>query len=79
MPRKELIGEVVSNKMHKTLVVKVARVKLHPKYRKRFVVHKKYKAHFEEGDFSIGDKVLIKESKPISKDKKWVVVKKIES
>ncbi|GBD33861.1 30S ribosomal protein S17 [bacterium HR34] len=77
MPKKELIGEVVSTKMQKTLVVKVARVKVHPKYKKRIVVHKKYKAHYEEGNFKEGDKVLIRESRPISKDKKWVVVKKL--
>jgi small subunit ribosomal protein S17 len=76
MPKKQLKGKVVSSKMQKTVVVSVERIKEHPKYKKRYRLHKKYKAHAEE-DYNVGDKVLIEETKPISKDKKWKVVKKI--
>ncbi|MBI2450508.1 MAG: 30S ribosomal protein S17 [Candidatus Nealsonbacteria bacterium] len=76
MPKHQLQGIIVSNKMQKTVVVEVESVKEHPKYRKRFKVHKKYKAHADEV-FQIGDKVIIEECRPISKDKKWKVIKKI--
>ena len=76
MPKKQLKGIVFSNKMERTLVVKVERIKEHPKYKKRYKIHKKYKADYREGNYEIGDKVIIEESKPISKDKKWKVVKK---
>lgn len=75
--KKKLQGIVVSDKMLKTVVVEVERIKEHPKYKRRYKVHKKYKAHDEKGEFHIGDKVVIEESKPLSKDKKWVVVSKI--
>jgi small subunit ribosomal protein S17 len=77
MPKKQLIGEVVSNKMQKTVVVKVEKLKKHPKYQKRFKIHKKYKAHNENIELNVGDKVLIEESRPLSKEKRWVVIKKI--
>jgi len=77
MPKKQLIGEVVSNKMQKTVVVKVETLKKHQKYQKRFKIHKKYKAHNENIELNIGDKVLIEESRPLSKEKRWVVIKKI--
>lgn len=67
---------VVSDKMDKTVVVKVTRYKEHPKYKKRYKVSKKYKAHSEKNEYKIGDRVLIQEHRPISKDKAWVVVKK---
>jgi len=74
MPKKRLKGTIVSNKMQKTVVVKVERMKEHPKYKRRYKVHKKYKAHYDEGEYQIGDKVTIKECSPMSKDKKWKVV-----
>lgn len=77
MPKKELTGIIVSDKMQKTVVVEVERIKEHPKYKRRFKVHKKYKSHVESGEYKIGDKVVIKESKPFSKDKKWEVVSKL--
>ena len=76
MPKRQLTGIVVSNKMSKTLVVKVERIKEHKKYKKRFKVHRKYKAHYEEGEYNLGDKVIIEECRPISKDKRWKVIKK---
>ncbi|PIR72246.1 MAG: 30S ribosomal protein S17 [Candidatus Nealsonbacteria bacterium CG10_big_fil_rev_8_21_14_0_10_36_24] len=77
MPKKQLTGTIVSNKMQKTLVVEVEKIKQHPRYKKRYKVHKKYKAHCDEGEFNMGDKVIIEESRPISKDKRWRVIKKI--
>jgi small subunit ribosomal protein S17 len=69
-----LKGIVVSDKMNKTVVVLVDRIKEHKKYRKRYLVSKKYKAHDPENKYHSGDKVKIQESKPISKDKKWIVL-----
>jgi len=77
MPRKILQGIVVSDKMQKTVVVKVERIKEHPKYKRRFKVHKRYKAHDENGEFHVGDRVIIEETNPISKEKTWKVIKKI--
>jgi len=69
-----LAGVVVSNKMDKTVVVSVSRFIKHPKYGKFYKVSKKYKAHDEENKYQIGDNVSLKEVKPISKDKKFIVV-----
>ncbi|MBZ9577755.1 30S ribosomal protein S17 [Patescibacteria group bacterium] len=74
MPKKRLKGTIVSNKMQKTVVVKVERVKKHPRYKRRYKVHKKYKAHYDKGEYKVGDKVTIEECRPISKDKKWRIV-----
>ncbi len=73
--KRKLQGTIVSDKMPKTVVVKVERIKKHPKYKRRYKVSKKYKAHVEDGDFKIGDKVVIEECRPLSKDKKWRVIK----
>lgn len=83
MPKKQLKGTIISNKMAKTIVVRVETIKEHSKYKRRFKVHKNYKAHLDidlpaqGGDYEIGSKVLIEETRPISKDKKWKVIKKI--
>lgn len=77
MSKKKLQGIVVSEKMAKTVVVEVERVKEHPKYKRRFKVHKKYKAHDEKGEFHVGDKVIIEETAPISKDKHFRVISKL--
>ena len=77
--KNKLTGKVVSDKQDKTVVVEVAEVKKHPRYEKRYEVHKTYKAHDEENDFVEGDEVIIQETRPISKDKKWKVIKKIKS
>jgi len=77
MPKKQLTGEVISNKMQKTVVVEVERIKEHPKYKKRYKIHKKYKAHDEKSECKMGDQVIIEECRPISKDKKWKVVKRL--
>ena len=73
----KLQGKVVSDKMEKTVVVEVERVKEHPRYKKRYTVHKKYKAHDEKGEAKQGDTVIIEETRPISKDKKWRVIGKV--
>ena len=77
MPKKQLTGTVISNKMQKTVVVKVERLKEHPKYKRRFKVSKNYKAHNEKGEYKIGDRVVIEECRPMSKEKRWRVIKKI--
>lgn len=77
MPKKTLQGIVVSDKMKKTVVVQVERIKEHPKYKRRYKIHKKYKAHDENQEYHIGDKVVIEETIPMSKDKKWKIIKKI--
>jgi len=77
--RKERVGTVVSNKMQKTVVVQVTRLTQHPQYKKVIKLSKKYKAHDEKGVSKPGDKVLIRESKPISKTKRWRVVEVIKS
>lgn len=78
MPRRKLVGIVDSNKMNKTVVVKVELTKVHPKYQKRFKVYKKYPAR-AEGQFVIGDRVEIEESKPVSKTVHWKVLRKVNS
>ena len=70
---RSLKGIVVSDKMDKTIVVSVNRYKEHPKYKKRYKISKKYKAHDEKGEYKIGDKVVIHEMRPLSKNKKWRV------
>ncbi len=71
---KEFIGEVMSDKTAKTRTVLVKTVQTHPLYKKRFVVSKKYYAHDEENVSKIGDKVKIRETKPISKTKRRNVI-----
>ena len=74
-----LKGVVTSDKMTKTVVVEVSHMKKHPKYKKYFKVSKKYKAHDEENQYHTGDQVLIKETRPMSKEKRWIVTGKVES
>ncbi|KEC54540.1 30S ribosomal protein S17 [Bartonella koehlerae] len=75
MPKRILQGVVVSDKNDKTVVIKVERRYSHPLLKKTVRQSKKYKAHDENNQFKIGDQVFIQESKPISKDKRWIVVK----
>ena len=74
MPKRILQCVVVSDKNEKTVVVKVERRFTHPVMKKTVRMTKKYKAHDENNAFKVGDIVSIQESKPISKDKRWVVV-----
>ena len=77
--RKTQIGIVVSDKMEKTAVVKVDRLVKHPVYNKYIKRSAKYKAHDEENAAKIGDRVLIVETRPTSKDKRWKIRQIIES
>jgi small subunit ribosomal protein S17 len=76
--RKEKIGLVISNKMTKSIVVSVERRVKHPKYGKFVKKTSKFMAHDEKNECSIGDKVKIAETKPLSKDKCWRLVEIIE-
>lgn len=77
MPKRKLTGKIVSDKMDKTVVIEVERIKAHPKYERRFKVSKKYKAHDEKNEYKEGDVVVIEECRPVSKDKKWKVISKL--
>ncbi len=74
MPKRILQGTVVSDKNEKTVVVKVERRFTHPVMKKTVRMSKNYKAHDENNTHKVGDTVLIQESKPISKDKRWVIM-----
>lgn len=76
--RKKLVGVVVSNKMDKTAVVKVSRLKKHGTYKKYVTGQKKYKAHDPRNSCRVGDKVRIIESRPMSKAKRWQVIEILE-
>jgi small subunit ribosomal protein S17 len=71
MPIKERSGVVISNKMEKTVVVKVENRYIHPIYQKTIVKTKKYLAHDELSQCNIGDQVLVEETRPLSKTKRW--------
>lgn len=75
MPVKEKVGIVVSNKMQKTIVVKVESRFPHPIYSKTIIKTKKYLAHDEMGKCNIGDQVLVQECRPLSKRKRWTLAK----
>jgi small subunit ribosomal protein S17 len=69
--RKEVVGEVVSNKMHKTIVVQVVRKKSHPFYGRVVSKSKKFYAHDEKNQAHVGDVVRLEETRPLSKLKRW--------
>ncbi len=72
--KQTLRGVVVSDKMDKTIVVSVERIKTHPRYKQRYKVSKKYKVHDPEKKYKVGDWIFIQSCRPISKEKKWVVL-----
>ena len=74
MPRRVLQGEVVSDKMDKTVVVQVDRRVRHPLYKKFIKKSKKYSAHDADNACKVGDKVRIRECRPLSKTKRWEVL-----
>lgn len=76
--KKFLIGDVISNKMQKTVIISIERKFRHPMYKKIIIRHKKYKAHNPEMDLKVGDRVKIEETRPISKDKHFIVVEKLK-
>jgi small subunit ribosomal protein S17 len=75
--KQQMKGQVISDKMDKTVVVKVDIKKRHPKYKKSYTVSRRFKAHDENNEFKVGDKVLIEATRPISKEKKFKVLSKI--
>lgn len=76
--RRTMVGTVISDKMDKTVVVAVETLKRHPMYGKTIRTVKNYKVHNEDNDSHSGDTVRIAECKPISKEKRWVVVEILE-
>lgn len=74
MPVKQEVGIVISNKMQKTIVVKIENRYAHPIYSKTLIKTKKYLAHDESGECNIGDQVLVEECRPLSKRKRWKLV-----
>ena len=73
--KRALVGKVVSDKMEKTIVVSVEGTKEHPIYKKKYIVSSKFSAHDEDNKAKIGDMVKIEESRPLSKNKRWNLVK----
>ena len=69
--RKERIGEVISNKMAKTIIVRVERRFPHPRFKKVVTGYKKFYAHDEKSEAKVGDRVRIQETRPLSKTKRW--------
>lgn len=76
--KKELVGEVVSDKMDKTIVVQIERRVRHPQYKKVITKYKKFYAHDEKSEAGVGDRVRIVESRPLSKLKRWALVQVVE-
>jgi len=76
--RKERVGEVISNKMTKTIVVRVERRFPHPKYKKVVTGYRKFYAHDEKSEAKVGDRVKIEETRPLSKLKRWRLVEIVE-
>ena len=76
--RKERVGEVISNKMAKTIVVRVERRFPHPQFKKVVTAFSKFYAHDEKSEAKVGDRVRISEARPISKTKRWRLVEVVE-
>jgi len=76
--RREMVGKVISDKMQKTVVVETRKHVTHPKYHKVMVRRAKFAAHDEKGIAHLGDTVRLRESRPLSKTKRWVVLEVIE-
>lgn len=76
--RKERVGQVISNKMAKTIVVRVERRFQHPRYRKIVTGYSKFYAHDEKNEAKVGDSVRIRETRPLSKIKRWRLVEVVE-
>jgi small subunit ribosomal protein S17 len=76
--KKERVGEVISNKMTKTIVVRVERRFPHPQYKKVITQFNKFYAHDEKSEAKVGDRVRIQECRPLSKTKRWRLVEVVE-
>lgn len=77
-PKRKLEGVVVSDKMDKTIVVLVERLKMHPIYKKAYKVSRRYKVHDEENKAKVEDKVIFEECRPLSKQKRWRLIEIIK-
>jgi len=76
--RKERVGDVVSDKMNKTIVVRVKRRFRHPRFKKVVTAYSKFYAHDEKNEAKVGDRVRIQETRPLSKTKSWRLVEVVE-
>lgn len=76
--RKQRIGEVIANKMTKTIIVRVERRFPHPRFKKVVTGYKKFYAHDEKNEAKVGDRVRIEETRPLSKTKRWRLVEIVE-
>ena len=76
--RKERVGEVISNKMAKTIIVRVERRFPHPRFKKVVTGYRKFYAHDEKSEAKVGDRVRIEETRPVSKTKRWRLVAVVE-
>lgn len=76
--KRKLTGTVVSDKMNKTRVVSIERLRKHARYEKFYKVTTRFKAHDENNQYKTGDVVIMEESRPISRDKRWVIIKLVE-
>ena len=74
---RKLKGTIVSDKMQKTRVVSVTRMKKHPRYLRYYKVTAKFKAHDENNEYKTGDNVVIEETRPLSKEKRWKIIGKL--
>lgn len=75
--KRQLEGIIISDKMNKTRVVAVNSLKKHPKYKKYYKSTAKFKAHDDKNEYKTGDKIIIEETRPISKEKRWRILSKI--
>ena len=76
--RKERVGEVISDKMAKTIIVRVQRRFPHPRYKKVVTAYSKFYAHDEKREAKVGDRVRIEETRPLSKMKRWRLIEVVE-
>ena len=76
--RKERVGEVISNKMTKTIIVRVERRFAHPQFKKVVTGYKKLYAHDEKAEAKVGDRVRLEETRPLSKTKRWRLVEIVD-
>ena len=76
--RKERVGEVIANRMAKTIIVRVERRFPHPRYKKIVTGYKKLYAHDEKGEAKVGDRVRLEETRPLSKTKRWRLVEVVD-
>ncbi len=75
--RRRLQGTIVSTKMTKTVIVRVDRIKTHPKYGKKFTASTRFAVHAEQPDLKVGDKVWIEETRPLSATKRWRLISRV--